>query len=171
MSDDKNVEIERKFLLVSMPAYVAALPEVRIEQGFLNTDKHRVTRVRVTSEGEAFLTVKGLAHGATRVEIETPIDPQKARAMLSMVDGAVISKTRRRVANAGKIWEVDIFAGANEGLMVAEIELASEHESFDLPSWVGKEVTEDPRYANSSLALNPYSQWEPETAQIKASKP
>jgi adenylate cyclase len=155
-----NMEIERKFLLSRVPDEVRELPGVLIEQGFLNADKRRVTRVRVTSEGEAFLTVKGLAHGASRVEIETPIDPLKAQAMLTMVEGSIISKVRRKITVAGKVWEIDEFQGANAGLVVAEIELESEEETFELPSWAGLEVTEDPRYANSSLALSPHSSWD-----------
>lgn len=151
----KNVEIERKFLMSNMPDFLAAIPAVRIDQGFLNADKNRVTRIRVTSENEAFLTVKGLSSGATRVEIETPIDVEKARDMLSMVEGAIVSKLRRKVLVGSKVWEVDQFLGANDGLLLAEIELDSEAETFDIPSWVGMEVTTDNRYANSNLAFHP----------------
>lgn len=167
MSENKNIEIERKFLVGQLPSYVDGLPHVRIEQGFLNADRLRVTRVRLTSDGQAFLTVKGLANGATRVEIETPIDPGKARSMLAMVEGAVITKTRRRILYAGKNWELDIFEGANAGLVVAEIELDSESEAFEVPPWVGMEVTEDQRYANSNLALRPYSLWGEPVAALK----
>lgn len=155
----ENMEIERKFLMDGLPAELAALPGVLIEQGFLNPDKRRTTRIRVTSEGEAFLTVKGLSQGASRKEFETAIDAEKAKGMLTMVEGAVISKTRRKVDFAGKTWEVDEFHGENAGLVMAEIELESEDEAFEKPAWALEEVTEDPRYANSSLALSPVSSW------------
>jgi CYTH domain-containing protein len=155
----ENVEIERKFLISALPQDALLLPGVLIEQGYLNTDKERTTRIRVASSGEAYLTVKGVAHGATRVEIETPIDPKAARNMLSMVDGSVVSKVRRRLDFGGHVWEIDEFLGENQGLFVAEIELSSESEFFERPAWLGLEVTEDSRYANSNLALNPFRRW------------
>lgn len=164
-----NVEIERKFLMGVLPLEFEALPAVRIDQGYLNADKHRATRIRVTSDGEAFLTVKGLSHGATRVEIETPIDPDKARAMLAMVEGSIVSKLRRKVEFAGKTWEVDVFLADNAGLVVAEVELGSEDEPLDVPPWAGREVTTDGRYANSSLAMEPWTRWVKEPTP-KASK-
>jgi CYTH domain-containing protein len=150
-----NVEIERKFLMCSLPKFIEEIPAIRVDQGFLNADKNRVTRIRVTSENEAYLTVKGLSNGATRVEIETKIDVDKARDMLNMVEGSIVSKLRRKIIFGSKVWEIDQFIGANEGLLVAEIELSSEDEKFDIPPWVGMEVTTDARYANSNLALNP----------------
>lgn len=161
----KNIEIERKFLMSTLPAFLEDIPAVRIDQGFLNADKNRVTRIRVTSENEAFLTVKGLSNGATRVEIETTIDVEKARDMLSMVEGAIVSKLRRKVFVGSKVWEIDQFLGANDGLLLAEIEFDSEAESFDIPTWVGMEVTTDSRYANSNLAFHPLG-----TSPIKSAK-
>lgn len=155
----ENMEIERKFLLGKLPAHIEALPATFIEQGYLNTDKERTTRVRVTSDGEAFLTVKGATRGISRVEVETPIDPVKARAMLSLCEASIVSKWRRKVEHEGHVWEVDVFAGENEGLIVAEIELSSEDEAFAVPSWVGAEVTRERGYGNSKLARNPFKSW------------
>ena len=172
MENNENIEIERKFIVASLPPEIDSLAPVSIEQGYLNLDKRRTTRVRVTSEGKAFLTVKGKSVGATRVEVETPIDPVKARSMLDLCEGSIVSKLRREVLHAGKTWEVDVFLGANAGLIVAEIELRSEDESFVLPSWVGPEVTEDSRYSNASLSKAPYSEWcRKEHGLLKASKP
>lgn len=172
VENNENIEIERKFLMASLPPEIESLEPVSIEQGYLNLDKLRTTRVRVTSEGQAFLTVKGKSVGATRVEIETPIDPVKARAMLDLCEGAIVSKLRRKIHHAGKTWEVDVFLGANAGLVVAEIELRSEGESFVRPSWVGPEVTEESCYSNASLSKVPYSEWNrKERHPLKASKP
>lgn len=153
------MEIERKFLLDKLPAGMEALHATFIEQGYLNTDTERTTRIRVTSAGEAFLTVKGAAHGISRVEVETPIDPVKARDMLALCEASIVSKWRRRVEHEGHVWEVDLFDGDNKGLIIAEIELAGEAEAFALPSWVGPEVSHDKRYSNSNLARTPFKTW------------
>lgn len=153
------MEIERKFLLSKLPDDIKSLPATFIEQGYLNTDKERTTRIRVTSANEAFLTVKGATHGITRVEVETPIDPVKARDMLALCEASIVSKWRRIVEHEGHIWEVDVFTGDNEGLVIAEIEFSSEAETFALPSWVGAEVSHDRRYGNSALASKPFKTW------------
>lgn len=154
-----DLEIERKFLLAGLPTELENVAATRIDQGYLNADKERATRVRVTSDGQALLTVKGVSRGASRVEIETSIDIKAARSMLTMVEGSIVSKLRRKVLFDGNIWEVDVFLGDNEGLVVAEIELTSEDQVFTRPAWVGAEITQDERYANSSLAMRPFKEW------------
>ncbi len=152
------IEIERKFL-VTGDAWRAA-PGTRYSQGYLNRDKARTVRVRIAGD-QGFLTIKGVSVGATRAEFEYPVPLADAQEMLSLCDGPVVRKTRHLVVHDGLAWEVDAFLGDNAGLVVAEIELASEDQAFALPDWVGREVTGDPRYFNSSLAVHPFSAWGP----------
>ena len=149
------LEIERKFLVVGEAWKTAA--GSRIAQGYLNLDPRRTVRVRV-SDGAAWLTIKGLTVGATRLEFEYPIPIEDAEALLKLCESSV-EKTRRRLEHAGRCWEVDEFHGDNAGLVIAEIELESETATVELPSWVGAEVTHDPRYFNSNLAARPYRAW------------
>jgi CYTH domain-containing protein len=118
----------------------------------------RTVRVRIAGD-EAFLTIKGQSTGATRAEFEYPIPKLDAQQLLALCQGPIIQKIRHRVTFEGFMWEVDEFFGDNVGLVVAEIELASEDQQFPKPDWVGQEVTDDPRYFNSKLAQNPYSTW------------
>lgn len=155
----KGYEIERKFLLKELPEQVREMPGVMIEQAYLSTDPELVTRVRTLSTGEAFLTVKGKAKGISRREIETPIDREAAQEMISMSRWAPIKKIRRKVQVGGKTWEVDEFLEANQGLLVAEVELESETEDIEMPAWVGKEVSEEHRYSNAALANDPFTTW------------
>ena len=151
------VEIERKFL-VEGDEWRAA-PAVFYSQGYLNRDKQRTVRVRIAGE-QAFLTIKGVSQGMSRVEFEYEIPLADARELLSLCEQPLIEKYRRHIPFAGFVWEVDEFLGDNQGLVVAEIELPSEGADFSLPSWVGDEVTQDARYFNSNLACFPYSQWD-----------
>lgn len=150
------VEIERKFL-VSGADWRTANGQ-RIVQGYLNRDKQRTVRVRI-SGAQAFLTIKGMTSGATRAEFEYPVPLADAEALLALCDGPLIDKIRHRVEYAGLVWEVDEFAGDNAGLVVAEVELSSEDQAVDLPPWVTTEVTSDRRYFNSSLATHPFTRW------------
>lgn len=150
------VEIERKFLVTGT---AWRTPDgQRLVQGYLNRDKARTVRVRIAGQ-QAFLTIKGATTGATRAEFEYPIPPADAEALLGLCDGPLIDKVRHRVAFGGLLWEVDEFLGENAGLVVAEVELASEDHAVYLPPWVGEEVTHDPRYFNSSLAAHPFARW------------
>ena len=117
--------------------------------------------MRVRIEGEQGpLTIKGLSVGATRGEWEYPIALDDAAELLDrLCQQPIIEKYRRRIDFAGNVWEVDEFLGANLGLVVAEIELASEQQAFDKPDWIGEEVTHDRRYFNSSLIRHPFSGW------------
>lgn len=156
-----GTEIERKFL-VRGSGWQTDAPQ-RIVQGYLNRDKARTVRVRIAG-AEAFLTIKGVTTGATRAEFEYPIPLADAEALLALCDGPLIDKLRHRVAHGGLLWEIDQFLGDNAGLVVAEVELASEDQTVALPPWVADEVTGDRRYYNSSLATQPFFQWGASTA-------
>lgn len=151
-------EIERKFL-VKNDAWRGAQPGVRVRQGYLSLDPERTVRVRAAGE-KAWITVKGLTKGAARDEFEYEIPAADANAMLDRLRvGPMIEKTRVEIRLAGRVWEVDEFHGENAGLVLAEVELDAENTTIVMPSWVGAEVTDDPRYYNSSLATNPWSRW------------
>jgi adenylate cyclase len=150
------VEIERKFL-VKGDAWRNG-SGVCYRQGYLNRDKARTVRVRIAGQA-GFLTIKGKSTGATRAEFEYPVPLEDAQALLALCDGPLIEKTRFIVMHEGNRWEVDEFAGDNAGLVVAELELASEDETFALPDWLGDEVTSDARYFNSNLAAHPFCAW------------
>ena len=155
-----SIEIERKFLVANTSAQAAwrAAPGVATRQGYLNRDKTRTVRVRIAGDA-GFLTVKGASLGATRAEFEYAIPVADAQALLALCDGPLIEKTRHVLVHAGMAWEVDDFAGDNAGLVVAEVELQSEAQVFDLPGWLGEEVTQDARYFNSNLASRPFNTW------------
>lgn len=152
------VETERKFL-VSDERWQENASGTRYRQGYLCTDPERSVRIR-TDGGRAFITVKGALQGASRLEFEYPLPLAEAEEMLQeLCVRPLIEKTRYRVEHAGKVWEIDVFHGDNDGLVVAEIELESEDEVLDLPDWIGIEVTADPRYYNLSLTGCPYCDW------------
>lgn len=153
-----GVEIERKFLV--REGWLPPAPGRAYLQGYLASGAGGATvRVRVAGE-EAFITVKGPSERGARLEFEYPIPAADAREMLSaLATGVVIEKTRHLVGHEGHTWEVDVFSGANGGLVVAEVELDSIDEEVALPGWVGEEVTMDRRYANSYLSAHPYREW------------
>lgn len=155
----ENTEIERKFL-VSGEFRSHAFSSTRICQGYLSSAKGRTVRVRIAGD-RAFITIKGPVQGLSRFEWEKEIPMDDAQALLEICEPGVIDKTRYLVRNTDRthVWEVDEFHGENEGLVVAEIELHSEEDTFDKPSWIGEEVSGDRRYYNSSLISNPYSKW------------
>ena len=152
------VEIERKFLVDE-----TLLPQLTdghtIKQGYIQTADRNTVRVRV-SDDKAFLTLKSSSTGATRLEFEYPVPLEDAEQMLeNLCQKPFIDKKRYLIDHQGHTWELDIFEGENKGLIVAEVELQSEDETFALPEWIEKEVTEDKRYANSNLIANPYVNW------------
>jgi adenylate cyclase len=151
-----GIEIERKFLVVGTDWRQGQ--GTRFQQGYLNRDKERTVRVRLAGD-RAFLTIKGRATGVVRAEFEYAIPVNDAEQLLKLCDGPLIEKFRYLVVHEGSTWEVDEFLGDNAGLVVAEIELQSEDQAFARPPWLGREVTGDPRYFNSSLAVNPYRAW------------
>ena len=145
-------EIERKFLVINDDFKSMAQEIHSIKQGYLSTRKEATVRVRVKDD-QAYLTIKGINLGATRDEWEYPIPATEAREMLSQLPiGTLIDKTRYIVPFKGHTWEIDLFHGRHSGLILAEIELSSEDETFHLPPFIGKEVTGDPAYYNSTLA-------------------
>ena len=153
-----GVEIERKFL-VRGDAWRALGEAQLMRQGYLSTDPDRTVRVRIEGES-ATLTIKGRSVGASRGEWEYAIPLADAAELLErLCQQPLIEKYRHRIAHAGMLWEVDEFLGANAGLVVAEIELASEEQAFERPEWIADEVTDDRRYFNSNLIRLPYSQW------------
>ena len=151
-----GVEIERKFKVKEhfRPTGVG----IEMAQGYLSRDPRRTVRIRIAGI-QGFLTIKGETCGATRSEYEYEIPAEEARELLALCDTPLVEKTRYVEMFCGKRWEVDIFHGANEGLRVAEIELAAEAEEFALPEWVGDEVTGERRYYNAALIAQPYSAW------------
>lgn len=151
-----GVEVERKFLVQGI-GWVTGTG-VLYRQGYLNRDKTRTVRVRIAGDA-AFLTVKGVSVGATRAEFEYAIPLADAEGLLALCDGPLIEKTRHLVRVDGTLWEVDVFAGDNAGLVVAEVELTAEDQPFARPDWLGAEVTHDVRYFNSNLATQPYCLW------------
>ena len=155
------LETERKFLVVG-DFKKEAFKAVRITQGYLSSVPERIVRVRIRGD-KGFITVKGLCNssGASRFEWENEIPVDEAWALLDLAEPRVIDKTRYLVKNTDGVhtWEVDEFHGDNEGLTVAEVELADENEPFDKPGWLGVEVTGDSRYFNSMLMKNPYKNW------------
>lgn len=151
-------EIERKFL-VKLAAWTPQSGGKYYKQGYLNSQKERVVRVRIAGD-KGQLTIKGITTGVTRAEFEYPISIEDAGLMLdNLCEKPLIEKHRHKEVHGGKTWEIDVFHGDNEGLVVAEIELGSENEAFEHPAWLGEEVSSDPRYFNSNLLKNPYKGW------------
>lgn len=156
-----GTEIERKFLVVS-DAWRAGAQPIAIRQGYLYAGPGHVVRVRTFGE-QAFLTIKSAGAGMTRLEFEYEIPTADATVLLdALCPRPLIEKTRFAVDVAGTAWVVDVFFGDNAGLVIAEVELASEDQAVVLPPWVGSEVTGDPKYFNAALSERPYSAWSAE---------
>ena len=151
-------EIERKFL-IGNDSWREGASGTTYRQGYLSTVKERTVRVRIINE-KGFLTIKGITIGVTRMEFEYEIPASEATEMLDeLCKNPIIEKTRYKISHAGLTWEVDEFAGVNQGLIVAEVELKNEDQTIVLPLWVGEEVSGDPRYFNTNLIANPYTTW------------
>jgi adenylate cyclase len=151
------LEIERKFLVNENNWRNGQGTMYR--QGYLNSDENRNVRVRVIGD-RGYLTVKGISQGATRVEYEYEIPKPDAEDMLdNLCEQPLIIKKRFKIEFKGFVWEVDEFLGENQGLIIAELELESETQTFIKPKWIGVEVTGDPKYFNSNLIHRPYSKW------------
>ncbi len=151
-------EIERKFL-VDLELLGPLGQGVAMSQGYISSGDAAVVRVRLAGE-RAWLTLKGRSHGAVRSEFEYGIPAADARQMIDeFCGGRVIRKTRYLRDHAGYVWEIDVFAGDNAGLVVAEVELSDPAEEPPLPPWALREVTSDNRYYNSSLYTQPFSTW------------
>ncbi|WP_339917852.1 CYTH domain-containing protein [Yeosuana marina] len=154
------IEIERKFLVTSLHFKQEAFKKARIIQGFLNTHKERTVRVRIKADN-GFITVKGQSKedGLSRFEWEKEIPKDEAEALLKLCEPGVIDKIRYEIKVGNHTFEVDEFYGDNEGLIIAEVELESENETFLKPNWIGGEVTGNIKYYNSQLSKNPYNTW------------
>ena len=154
------VEIERKFLVLSDEYKSQATVKNSIAQGYLNSDPNRTVRIRIKGES-GFLTIKGKGNesGTTRFEWETELPLFEAKPLLALCEDGVIDKIRYEIPSGKHVFEVDEFAGDNDGLVIAEIELSAEDETFDRPDWLGKEVSGDIRFYNAYLSKNPYSKW------------
>lgn len=154
------IEIERKFLVASNDFIEESEAQFEISQGYLNSNPERTVRVRVKGN-KGFLTIKGKSNesGASRFEWEKEIARDEAKQLLLLCENGVIEKTRYLVKKGKHLFEVDIFYGANEGLVMAEIELSDENEAFEKPNWLGKEVTTDERYYNAYLSNRPFGTW------------
>lgn len=155
-----GLEIERKFLVAHGGAYRdEATSASHIRQGYIPAQGATV-RIRMRDD-KAYLTIKGRSdtRGLSRYEFEREITPEEGTALLALCQGGVIDKHRYLVPCGGHVFEVDEFHGDNEGLVMAEVELSSEDETYEKPSFIGPEVTGDERFYNSHLLLNPYSAW------------
>lgn len=153
-----GVEIERKFLVKSQEWKEQAIG-IYYQQGYLSSHPERAVRIRTVQE-EAFLTIKGKAKGAIRNEYEYQIPYEEAVEMLMLLcEKPIIEKKRYKISYDGLVWEVDEFEGENKGLIVAEVELSYEGQTFELPPWIGEEVTGDQRFFNSNLIKYPFSKW------------
>ena len=153
------LEIERKFLVKNDLWRDSVVSESRLQQGYLANQKNASVRIR-TGNGKAHLNIKSTTLGIRRLEYEYEIPMADATEMLSEIaEQPFIDKTRYIVRHAGHDWELDVFEGENHGLVVAELELESEEEPFELPDWAGEEVSGDIRYYNVNLIKHPYSRW------------
>ncbi|WP_126454766.1 CYTH domain-containing protein [Sulfuriflexus mobilis] len=154
-----GIEIERKFLLRNDDWRAAADAGTRMRQGYFAGPQRASIRVRIEGES-ANLNIKSAELGIRRLEFEYPVPLVEAEQMLDgLCEGPLVEKTRYRLVYAGFTWEVDVFAGDNAGLVVAEIELPTEDSAFEKPDWLGEEVSADPRYYNVSLVTHPYCDW------------
>ena len=154
------VEIERKFLVKNNSFIKESDSVLSIKQGFLNSNKNRVVRVRIL-DNLGYLTIKGISSkdGTSRYEWEKEIAINEAEELLKLCEKGVIIKKRYLVSKGKHTFEIDVFEGDNTGLIVAEIELDTAEEIFTIPNWLGEEVTGDTRYYNSALSKMPYTKW------------
>ena len=155
-----GIEIERKFLVIDTSYKELSFQKKYIKQGFLNSDKNRVVRVRIIND-KAFLTIKGVSNksGTTRYEWEKEISLKEAEELLILCEKGIIEKYRYYHQVGDHVFEIDEFLGPNENLFIAEVEISFENESFEKPSYIGKEVTGQKEYYNSYLSKNPFKNW------------
>jgi adenylate cyclase len=154
------IEIERKFLVTSTAFLDEFQTKNRIVQGYLSSVPERTVRVRIKGD-KGYLTIKGKSSdsGMSRMEWEKEIALEEAEQLLRLCEAGVINKIRYEIPVGKHLYEVDIFSGENEGLILAEIELESENETFENPNWLGMEVTNDTRYYNAYLSQKPFNTW------------
>src|SRR5690606_15255130 len=154
------IEIERKFLVISDAYKKEAITTTKIAQGYLSKHPERNVRIRIRGE-KAYITVKGAsnASGTSRFEWEKEIDIEEGKSLLSLCERPIIDKYRYEVQSGNHLFEVDEFLDDNQGLVIAEVELTHEDETYVKPVWLGEEVTGDPRFYNSQLSNVPFSKW------------
>lgn len=153
-----GLEIEKKFLIKNDNWKEIVLEQKEISQGYLSASPNRTVRVRIMGK-VGFLTIKSKSKGSVRSEFEYEIPLDDAKELMELCEKPILAKTRHWVKHENHTWEIDVFEKENKGLVVAEIELTREDESFLIPDWIGKEVTEETKYYNSQLIENPYSNW------------
>lgn len=156
-----GVETEKKFLVHKDRWEKVKRQGSLYRQGYMLRDENKTIRIRLIEGKGGYLTIKGKTEGFSRPEYEYPVPEKDAEELLQNFCEAIVLKKRYIVKVEDKVWEVDEFLGDNEGLMIAELELEDEKEIFHLPDWIDKEVTEDPRYYNSQLSVNPFKNWKP----------
>ena len=152
------LEIERKFL-VDKNSWIPTERGIRMIQAYLGLDPFPIVRIRITDE-KAFLTIKGSTETISRPEFEYEIPIKDAIELLKLAISEPVEKTRFKVWHDGFLWEVDVFSGKNQGLVMAEIELESENQQFSQPAWIIEEVSGDERYYNSYLSSHPFQEWD-----------
>lgn len=155
-----NIEIERKFLVTNSDYVKLSFQKKYIQQGFLNSNKHRVVRVRII-DNQGYLTIKGISNesGASRFEWEKEISYEEAKDLMALCEEGIIEKYRYYHRVNDHLFEIDKFLGENEGLIIAEVELTNENETFEKPIYLGEEVTNCDRYYNSNLSKFPFKNW------------
>ena len=149
-------EIERKFLVQAR--WKPQDEGIKIAQGYLSTVPERTVRVRIKGD-KGYLTIKGKNQGISRAEFEYEIPRSDAEELLKLAEQPILSKTRYLEQHGNRLWEIDVFAGENQGLVVAEVELPDEQAEFSRPDWLGQEVSGDVRYYNANLIKKPFSLW------------
>lgn len=151
------LEIERKFL-VDTRKWKPADEGTRLVQAYLSIDPNPTVRIRIAGE-KAFLTIKGRSETISRPEFEYEIPVDEAQEMMNLAISSPVEKIRYKIMHEGFSWEVDVFLGKNEGLVIAELELESENQTFPRPDWLLAEVSGDRRYYNSFLSEHPFLEW------------
>lgn len=155
-----SFEIERKFRVRGSEWREHVVRRVHIQQAYLSSDGKASIRVRIKDSQSATLSIKSLPAELRRLELEYPLSIQDAEALMQLRCGAVLEKVRHIVPAGDLEWEVDVFLGENDGLIIAEIELSQIDQSIDLPGWIGREVTGEAPYYNSSLVQHPFRTWQ-----------
>jgi len=154
------IEIERKFLVTSIDFIGESKVHFEIAQGYLSSHPERTVRVRIKGD-KGYLTIKGKGNksGVSRFEWEKEIPVKEAKNLLILCEKGIIHKTRYNIKKGKHTFEVDVFHGNNDGLIIAEIELNNEQEIFEKPKWLGEEVTNNECYYNAFLSQKPYKEW------------
>jgi adenylate cyclase len=165
-----SFEIERKFLVRNNDWQQHAAKHCDIRQAYLTIGGKASVRVRIRDNSTATLTVKSRPVELRRLELEYPIPMLEAEALMPLRQGSIVEKVRYRIPCGDLAWEIDVFSGENEGLVIAEIELRDEQQHVDLPSWIGEEVTGNAQYYNSFLVQNPYRSWSERDAELPVGK-